>query len=179
MSDLEILAGHKKDLAVANKKLAIAKFWVEAFGPKGIKAYVIENVLPLLNSKLAEHLAELSDGNITAEIKATTSLKKGGTAERLSVTVQNSDGAEVYGGNSGGERRRIDLAILLALQDVVAARAKKGISLAVFDEILDALDEAGISRAVDYLKVRSVDRPTYLISHTDAVKSLVENVERL
>jgi DNA repair exonuclease SbcCD ATPase subunit len=160
-------------------KQDVIAFWEEAFGPKGIKAYIIEGMLPNLNRLLNEHLANLTDGSITAEVAATTALKKGGEAERLSVTVRNARGAALYGGNSGGERRRIDLAILLALQDLVGMRAKKALNLSIYDEVLDALDTDGITRAVSYLTLRAKDRPTYLISHSDDARALVESTVEL
>ena len=163
----------------AAEKLAVYQFWEEGFGPKGIKAFLIENVLPLLNRRINEHLGYLSDGGITARVTATTALKKGGVAERLSVDVLNSSGADVYGGNSGGERRRIDLAILLALQDLVGSRASRAVNFCAYDEVLDALDEAGTTKAVNYLKVRAEGKPTFLISHSEHTKALVEDLIRV
>lgn len=154
------------------------EFWVRAFGPKGIKAFMIESTLPELNRLANEHLFALTGGGFSVEIRATTALKKGTSAERLSVNVVNDKGALVYEGNSGGEKRRIDLAILLALQDLVLRRAKRGIAFSVFDEILDALDDESILRAVAHLqtRARSENKPTFLISHNSQALSLVDNV---
>ena len=152
----------------AERALAIADFWVAGFGPKGIKAFVIEGMLPGLNVLINEHLAALSDGVLSAEVSATTALKKGGAAERLSVNVRHAAGAPTYSGNSGGERRRIDLAILLGLQDLVGSRAKRAINFAVYDEVLDALD--------DDLRARSAGRPTYVISHATSSRALIDDI---
>ena len=184
---------HEKDLTVAKTKLmdvesrrsgvyvehTILTFWSKAFGPKGIKAFIVESLLPELNRLANDHLLGLTGGGIWVRVEATTALKKGTTAERLSVTVMNEKGAEVYDGNSGGEKRKIDLAILLALQDLVARRAKMGISLSVFDEILDQLDDDSILRAVAYLQTRSKGIPVFLISHNDSARALVDNVVEL
>jgi DNA repair exonuclease SbcCD ATPase subunit len=160
----------------ASKNFLVCEFWQEAFGPKGIKAFLIEATLPELNRLANEHLFVLTGGGFAIEVQATTALKKGTTAERMSVKVVNERGAEVYEGNSGGEKRRIDLAILLALQDLVSVRAQRAISLSVYDEVLDQLDDDSLARAVDYLRVRAKDRPTFLLSHNNAARALVEHV---
>ncbi len=175
----EEIVGLQKARDEAVDKQALYQFWEEGFGPKGIKAFLIENVLPTLNRLINEHLGYLSDGGITAKVSATTSLKKGGVAERLSVDVVNASGADLYGGNSGGEKRRIDLAILLALQDLVGSRASRAVNLCIYDEVLDALDEDGTTKAVNYLKIRSVGKPTFLISHSEHTKALVEDLIRV
>ena len=157
-------------------EVKVLTFWKNGFGAKGIKGFLLETLLPEFNRSANDHLFALSDGSLSMEVKAFTTLKKGTTAERMTVNVINEKGAEVYNGNSGGERRRIDLAILLALQELVSKRATQSINFGVYDEVLDALDTDGIARVVDHLKKLSVGRPTFVISHSADMRQLFDDV---
>ena len=172
----EALIMDEKLMADMEHEVKVLTFWKTGFGAKGIKGFILETLLPEFNTLANDHLFALSDGNLSMEVKAFTTLKKGTTAERMTVSVLNEKGAEVYNGNSGGEKRRIDLAILLALQELVARRASQSINFGVYDEVLDALDEDGLTRVISHLKKLSVDRPTFVISHSDAAKALVDDV---
>jgi len=67
---------------------------------------------------------------------------------------------------SGGEKRKVRLATAMALQDMVASRATKPISLFIADEVDDALDDAGLERLMGILDEKARDRGTVLvISH--------------
>ena len=169
------LVDETRMLEAATRKLETAQFWVNAFGPKGIKAFIIETILPEFNLLVNTHLNALADG-LSVEIKAMTVHKKGTSSERMSIDVMNSRGADVYHGNSGGERRRIDLAVLLALQELVSRRATRPLNLAVFDEILGSLDEEGITRALDHLRIRAKKIPTFIIEHNSLAVGSVDDV---
>lgn len=166
----------QSELDAIEEKTASLIFLQEAFGSKGIKAFVIESVLPEFNKSVNEFLLEFSDKNIQVEITAVTQHKKGTQSERMSVNVLNQQGAETYYGNSGGEKRRIDLAILMAFQSLASKRANQPVLFSVYDEVFDALDSEGIAKVIEYLRKVSQSIPVYLISHNDIVRALVDDV---
>jgi DNA repair exonuclease SbcCD ATPase subunit len=165
----------KIELASDQDNLRYAEFWVEGFGGKGLKSLMFENLMPFITER-ANHYAEaLTDGIIKISISPVTELKSGDQREKISVSAVNSEGAAVYEGNSGGERKRVDLCILLALQDLLVQRSSKSIKLAIFDEVLDQLDSEGIERVVELLKERSQEQPVFIISHSEDLKSFFED----
>lgn len=151
------------------------QFWVEGFGGKGIKSLVFENFLPYVTERANYYSGILTDGSIRISIQPTSELKSGELREKISVTAINQDGASIYQGNSGGERKRIDLCILLALQDLVAANAANDIRLAIFDEVMDEMDDSGMERVVELLKEKGQTTPVFLISHNGALAAHFED----
>ena len=75
-------------------------------------------------------------------------LKSGKVRDKITINVLR-DGVDCGNINkfSAGERTRINLASIIALQRLTNANCEngKGLDLAIYDEILDASDESGIA----------------------------------
>jgi DNA repair exonuclease SbcCD ATPase subunit len=152
MSDLakqvKILRYEERALDIELRHL---NYWDIGFSNSGLKSYVIENVIPFLNQRAQHYANILTDGDLRIEFSTTKELKKGGVKEEFQVNVINKAGADVYKGNSDGERRRIDLAVGWALGDLAAQRAKKPIRFKGLDEPFENLDETGEDRVIKLL----------------------------
>lgn len=145
-------------------------FWVEGFGPRGIKSFVFEAALPYLTARTNHYSSFLTGGTVTIDITPLSVVKStGNVKEKLNVSAVNSIGANVYNGNSDGERRRIDICVLLALQDLISTRASKTWSTFIFDEIFDCLDKTGIEHVVDMFRTFK-GKSIYIISHSSDIK---------
>jgi DNA repair exonuclease SbcCD ATPase subunit len=68
-----------------------------------------------------------------------------------------------------GERRRVDLALLLALGEVARAAAGVGRATLFFDEALDNLDALGVQGAVDAIAELAATHAVVVISHNPAL----------
>lgn len=145
-------------------------FWIEGFGPRGIKSFVFEAALPYLTARTNHYSSFLTGGTVTIDITPLSVVKStGNVKEKMNVSAVNSHGANVYNGNSDGERRRIDICVLLALQDLISTRASKTWNTLIFDEIFDALDKTGIEHVVDMFRTFK-DKSIYIISHSEDIK---------
>ncbi len=134
------------------KLIAATAWWVRGFGRSGIQAYAVDRMLPVLNAAASRYAERLTDGTVEIEFRGKKRLKSGADKISLNLVVKNTAGAAIYKGNSGGEKRRIDLCVQLALQDLVACRAGNDVNIRIYDEPFDALDEEGRERAVDLLR---------------------------
>jgi DNA repair exonuclease SbcCD ATPase subunit len=162
------LADKTMELTEAQKKLAMLDVIERAYGRAGLKAHILETVTPVLNERANDYANRLADGTVQIEFQTVTKNKDGSVAERFSVAVRNSQGSDGYLSNSSGERKKIDLAIALAMSDLVAARASRPMDLWVADEIAESLDSTAQERVVDLLNAKVAERGTLLvISHTD------------
>jgi DNA repair exonuclease SbcCD ATPase subunit len=162
------LAGKTMELTDAQKKIAMLDVIERAYGRAGLKAHILETVTPVLNERANDYANRLADGTVQIEFKTITKNKDGSLAERFSVAVRNSQGADGYTGNSSGERKKIDLAIALAISDLVAARSSRAIDLWICDEVAESLDVTAQERVVDLLNHKAAERGSLLvISHTD------------
>jgi DNA repair exonuclease SbcCD ATPase subunit len=141
---------------------------VKVYSPAGVRAHILDDVTPFLNSQTAKYLATLSDGNIEATWNTLTPDSKGNLKEKFTIDVTNATGGESFKGLSGGEKRKVRIATALALQDLVATRATKPIDLFIGDEIDDALDSSGLERLMTILEEKARERGTVMvISHNE------------
>lgn len=178
----EKVAARQKEIADQALALSTAEVGVKeaelvakVFSPAGVRAYLLDEVTPFLNTQTATYLGTLSDGNITATWTTLVKDSKGDLREKFAIEVTTATGGETFKGISGGEKRKVRIACALALQDLVARRASKPIELFIGDEIDDALDAAGLERLTMILEEKARERGSvFIISHND-LKDWVSN----
>lgn len=183
-STIKTIKQYKENLNLCLTKLEELKvdkenyeFWVNGFGNKGIKSVLLDSVVPFLNMKANYYLGKLADSSIEVQFSTQSTLKNGEKRDKFSVDVINENGDNDYKGSSGGEKRRIDIAVNMALQDLVSSRSNKSIDLIVYDEMFDGLDAIGCETVMEILKEKAVQVGTiYVITHNDNLKQLFTNV---
>jgi DNA repair exonuclease SbcCD ATPase subunit len=168
----------KKNVAETQKDLAIMEGVSRVYGPKGVRATILDTVTPFLNERTGKYLGALSDGNLTANWSTLSLSASGELVEKFSISVFAKSGADRFGLLSGGEKRKVRLACSMALQDLVASRATKPINLYMADEIDDALDAAGLERLMGILEEKAKERGTVIVvSHNELSDWIREQVK--
>jgi DNA repair exonuclease SbcCD ATPase subunit len=157
-------------IAAEEARLKTAKFWVTAFGAKGLRSLLLDTSLPILNDEAARLSEAVTGGSIAISFSATSELKSGKTVDRFEVKVDNKHGAGTYQGNSAGERAKVDLCVGLALQRLVASRSSSSFNVVFFDEVFDHLDGAAHERVVDVLSEIEKDS-IFVVSHDEDLKA--------
>jgi DNA repair exonuclease SbcCD ATPase subunit len=168
-----------EEITKAKRLYEKRKYWQQGFSPVGIRSFILDGVVPFLNERANHYASILTDGRIRIGFDTVTKLKNGEYKEKFAVKATNSDGSSIYGGNSAGERQRVDLCVALALKDLARSRSKNNLDLMVFDEAFERLDEAGSERVITLLnEERKNFGSCFVISHTDALKQyFTERVE--
>jgi len=142
-----------------------AKFIVSE---EGVKTYIVKKIINVLNDRLNFYLKTLD-----APCKCIFD-------EAFEETMYNDQGKECsYFNFSGGERKRIDTAILFTFQDVMRCHSGTSFSLNMYDELFDsALDDRGVDKILDVLKskVQNYNESIYIISHKNNTTSNVDNI---
>ena len=170
------IAKIKESLSEATAKAALTRAVCEVYGAGGVRARILDTVTPMLNDRTADYLSVLSDGNLSAVWSTLGATAKGEVREKFNIDVSNEKGAATFSGLSGGQKRKVRLATMLALQDLFASRATKPVQIFIADEIDDALDNAGLERLMTILNGKAKDRGTLLIiSHND-LKDWVDQI---
>lgn len=142
---------------------------VDVYSNKGVRAHVMDLVTPFLTQQANKYLSILTDGTLSVIIEINAE------NDSLELKVSNINGADEYELNSKGEKKRIDLAISLAMQDYVMSRSNIKPNFIGYDEVFDGLDGIGIERIMTVLKERVKEIPSiFVISHNSNLKELFE-----
>lgn len=179
----EDIVARKKDAKLLKTKIKAIeldlrglRFWERGFGNKGLKSYIMDNVVPFLNERAQKYADIMSDGALTITFSTQTRNNDGALREKFNVSVVNGNGANVYKGNSSGERRRSDVAIGWALADLAATRASKPIRFRGLDEPFENLDDEGIDAVFRLLQHATAEYETiFCITHDSALKNRFTN----
>jgi len=160
------------ELVVLKEKSKKIEFWVKEYGNQGIKSYLLDSVTPFLNERANRYLRKLAGSTTEITFSTQKELKSGEMKEQFEIRITNLVGGGSYIKNSSGERRRIDLAISLALQDLVMTRAKGKLNVLLYDEIFDSLDAVGCENAIQLLQeIQKNVESVYVITHNDILKA--------
>ena len=152
-------------------RIECLKLIKEAFGSKGVKAVVVDWMIPQLEERINELLSQLSDFKIrldTQQIKA----DEEGIKEGLWITVINDMGEELpFDSFSGGEKVKITIAISEALSSL-----QNSIGWRLMDENIVSLDKESTESFVEVLtKLQDRFPQLLMISHLEEIQDLFEN----
>ena len=121
---------------------------------KGIKTKVIRKYLPVINKHVNMYLKDM-DFFVNFQLD-----------ENFNETIKSRHRDDFsYYSFSEGEKRRIDISLLLTWRDIAAMRNSVNVNLLILDEVFDAsLDQAGVD---DLMKLFNVLKNTnlFVISH--------------
>lgn len=125
---------------------------------KKIRSFILSTLIPYFNDRIAYYLNAFGY-DFELEFNSYLQVKT------------NRWSYEMY---SGGERKRIDLAMMFALYDLYTAIYGKQCNLLVFDEVDGRLDEEGIYKFVEVLNTNFISKdktsPILIISHRNEMK---------
>lgn len=175
-----IMANAKTELETVAERMRVLAFWVEGFGKSGLKSFLLECELSEINATATKYAQRLLGSGARITLAATRKLKtKAVTREELSVSALIPGCTKRYAGASKGQKRRLDLALLLALRDVASSRSGVLITQFFADEVFDGVDKAGCDTVSALLKDLSTQYPISLVTHTNALKSGATRVIRV
>ena len=142
----------------------------EALSPRGIKAVVIDYLVPQLEDRINGVLGQMSDFRIRLDTQQEKA-SEDGTKEGLFITVINDRGEELpFQSYSGGEKVKIIVAISEALASLLSS-----VGFRLMDENIISLDSESTQGFVDVLmKLQNKFPQLLIISHLQEIKDLFE-----
>lgn len=157
-------------LKESEKLIPYYEFLLQVFGKEGIKSFIIDQIIPTLNQQIDYWMQILYKGNISVIFD-----------KLLNVTLMNnaSKNEMIFGQGSGGECRRIDLAIMLAFRQVMKLSTNKDPNILFFDEVAENMDEDGLYTLYDAILDLAKTNQVYVISHNTTLLGLLENAEQI
>lgn len=131
---------------------------------------ILERYLGYVNSILEEVSANILDS-------MTISLEVDKKANGIDIKVNSEDGNRTYKALSGGEKRRVDIIIILSLQRFLLECTGISTNLLVFDEIFDSLDNVGIQMILHCIDmIFEEDLCVYIITHKNDFRQSFESI---
>lgn len=135
---------------------------------KGIKAFLFDSSLDLLNRTLAQY-ANVLGFRISFEVDLDSTKKDFVTLiERDNVIID-------YDELSGGEKQLCDVAMAFAMNESLTA--SKGINITFLDEVFESLDSENIDLVILLINTIYEDKALFLITHQDSLP--LSNVKTL
>ena len=151
-----------------SNKYETMRFWEKAFSEAGLVKYIIRNILKYLNGKTNFYLSHLSKGKFFIEFD-----------EHLKEIITTGGREISYISLSGGEKKKINLAVMLGLQQLLTISHKEENNLMFFDEVAESLDQDGLDGLYILLSELKKNKTLFVITHNNYLKSLMDNVRTL
>lgn len=155
---------HVKEVSSAQKGYDLMRFWETAFSEQGLVKYLIRNILSFFNERANYYLGFLTGGSFSIEF-----------SELLTEDIKNNGTKVYFDALSGGEKKKVSLAVMLALNDLLVLTGKDHSNVVFFDEIADSLDEEGIKGLYELIQKITTTKRLFIITHNDYLISLIED----
>lgn len=153
----------KVDEDYHNKELELENYnWLinDPLGNNGIKAYLFDSSLDMLNRTLDKYSQVLG-----FRIEFNIDL---GTARKEFFTLIERDGQIIdYDELSGGEKQLVNVAMAFAMNESLTM--SKGINLAFLDEVFESLSSDNVEVVTSLIRHTFVDKTLFLITHLDSL----------
>lgn len=153
------------DLAEVDKVYPYYEFFVTAFGDSGIKSFVFDLVCSTLTNKANKYLNILTDSSISVAFDTQTKLKSGEYREKFECSVMSDGKAIPYDSYSGGEKRRVSLAVDMALSSLMNEYSGTNFNIMVFDEQTNGLDRVGRKCFMALLEEEAKSKKVFVVDH--------------
>ena len=160
---VEQLKERKKEFKKAKKDLVVTQWWEDGLSSKknSMKSWCISNINGYFNARIKFYMDKFFDGEVNLQLD-----------NDLNETISFVAKERYYGQFSGGEKRRLNLAILFALNDIVKSNMASRLNIMFLDEVLsNYLDDKGISTVLDILsEMKQKKHSVWVIDHRDNFK---------
>lgn len=161
----------------------IFRYWEKGFGKQGIQSLLMEEIAAAFNETRSRVFPLLTRGVYDVQFSATSTVRSGELREKTEFVVWYRGEPVPYASLSGGQRKRVDLGVMLTLVLAVAQRQRVPgvLGLIIFDEVFDHLDDDG-SECLYTVLEQEVTRTVpavYAITHDAHLQSLFPRVLRV
>jgi DNA repair exonuclease SbcCD ATPase subunit len=171
----DLLQKVEEDLMDINDKLKLCDD-----AKKAIKSYIscsFDDALVQIGEESTKIIRNIPNMvNATIQLEGIRETKEGRLKEEVNavISVDGEVGVPIKS-LSGGERSAVDLAIDLAVIDLIQQKTGKGIDLFILDEPFTGLDTVSIEMALEMLKNSHINKRLLIVDHNPEVKQKLES----
>jgi DNA repair exonuclease SbcCD ATPase subunit len=157
----------------------IYEYWANGLSKQGIQSLLLEEVASEFNKIRTEVFPLLTHGVYDVQFSTTRRTQSGELREKTEFIVRYNGDRIEYENLSGGQRRRVDLGVMvtLALANSRMRGVRGVLGMMVWDEAFDFLDSDGAESVVETLTEITDTIPSiYVISQETSLKSMFPQV---
>lgn len=148
---------------------------------KAIKAYtlqIFQESLDYIGEQASVILSDIPNmANASIHFESSKETKSGSIKDEVNAIVNMDGESEVNIKTlSGGERTAIDLAVDLALIDMIESKAGKGADFFILDEPFDGLDSRNKEECLYLLQQLDTSKKIIIVDHSPELKAMVHDV---
>lgn len=158
-TDLEFLKKNASDLNILRD------------GFKEIKSYMFQSLLNELSVKSTMLAADLFDVPVSINFYNES---EDGNISKILTDVTMGGETRSLGLYSGGQMRRLELSVDLALASIISSRQDKPINFRILDEPFSHLSSTSQEKMINLLK--NIKGSTIIIEHNPLTKNIIDNV---
>lgn len=147
----------EKEFSDLNEKTKYFEYWITAFGDSGIRKYVIDEIVPALNSNINYWLQFLIENKI--------SLKFNNEFEETIEKYPTDGKTYHYETMSNGQRRRINLALSQAFAHVMSLNSGKTPNVVFLDEVTSNVDPQGVAGIYNMICELNKEKQVFITTH--------------
>lgn len=145
-------------------------FWTQAFGDSGIRKYVIDEIIPALNSNVNYWLQFLIDNKL--EINFDNELNE-------TICKYPDPKPMSYHILSNGQKRRINLALSQSFAHVMSLNTGRFPSLVFLDEVTTNIDPVGVEGIYNMICELSKEKQVVITTHDHDLLELLNGCQEL
>lgn len=164
-------AQQKAKIEEIESSIPYHEYWVKAFGDDGIRAFIIERIVPALNARIAYWMQYLSNGKMKVSFD-----------KYLNASIEcepYSEKSLSYAVTCGSERKRINLAISQAFAHVMMISSGTWPSLVFLDEVSDSIDQRGIRSIYQMICELANEKQVFVITHNINLRHMLDGVDTI
>jgi DNA repair exonuclease SbcCD ATPase subunit len=141
-----------------------------------IKVSLMNGVVEPINQQANIYLNSLGVVGYTLKFQLGTDDELDSSSNAFDIKlIEELTSTEIdYHSYSGGEKKRIDMALVLSLLSITASKSDSNIIFK--DEILDAVDATGVTAILETLEDMAKDKSIWVVSHNPTTKELFGNI---
>ena len=143
----------QKQIMPLEEELNQVNYWIYYMGKNGFKTYLANKAVSVLEGTVNSYLNKFKS-DLSVNINGFKILKDGSVREKIeSFVLESGMNPKLFMAMSGGERGRIKLAGILAIQHLINMSLNgNGLNLLILDESLSGIDSEGTMEFVNILE---------------------------
>lgn len=170
-SSEEILIKKQDTIKDLEKQIPYYEFWVDAFGDSGIRKWIVEGIIPALNSRLDYWMQVLDDNRIKIQFN-----------NELEETIHKNLEEDIefyYYTMSAGQKRRLNLAVSQSFAHIMMLTTNTCPSICFLDEVTTNIDPVGVQGIYNMICELAEQRQIFITTHDPDLLNMLSGCDTI